>query len=119
VETSTATSGATAKGEVILAAPKAAAPPSKEDRARDKAADRELRRKRGELEKKIKECEARIAEIETLQSGRSTELSQPEVYADQSRYGALLSAYTEDQKKLEELLLRWEQAQASLTALAD
>jgi ATP-binding cassette subfamily F protein 3 len=95
-------------------APRAAAPPSKEDRARDRAKEREAQNRRRALEKKVQDYEKRIAELETQQTGRSTELSQPEVYADQSKYGSLLSAYTEDQKKLEELMLRWEQAQAEL-----
>jgi ATP-binding cassette subfamily F protein 3 len=105
--------GSAAKAE----APRApVAPQSKEDRARDRAKERELQNKRRALEKKVQDYEKRIAELETLQTGRSSDLSQPEVYADQSKYGALLSAYTEDQKKLEELMLRWEQAQAELAA---
>jgi hypothetical protein len=62
----------------------------------------------------VADYEKRIAELEVLQSSRSTELSQPEVYADQDRYGTLLRGFTEDQKKLEELMLRWEQSQAEL-----
>ncbi len=94
--------------------PRAAGPQSKEDRARDRAKEREHQNRRRALEKKVQDYEKRIADLETLQTGRSNELSQPEVYADQAKYGSLLSAYTEDQKKLEELMLRWEQAQAEL-----
>ena len=95
-----------------------AAPPprSKEDKARERASDRESQKKRRELEKRVQEYEKRISELESLQAGRSNELSQPDVYADKDRYGPLLSSYTEDQKKLEELMLRWEQSQAELAA---
>ena len=87
-------------------------PLSREERARDRAKDREAQKQRRDLEKRVQDYEKRIAELEALQAGRSGDLSQPDVYADQQRYGALLSAYTEGQKKLEELMLRWEQAQA-------
>jgi hypothetical protein len=105
--------GASAAAKPQAAAP-VAAPATKEDRARDRAKERELQNRRRAIEKKVQDYEKRIAELETLQAGRSTELSQPDVYADQGKYGSLLSAYTEDQKKLEELMLRWEQAQAEL-----
>jgi ATP-binding cassette subfamily F protein 3 len=101
-------------GATAAAKPQVAAPATKEDRARDRARERELQNKRRAIEKKVQDYEKRIADLETLQAGRSTELSQPDVYADQAKYGSLLSAYTEDQKKLEELMLRWEQAQAEL-----
>ncbi|HEY2772609.1 MAG TPA: ABC-F family ATP-binding cassette domain-containing protein [Candidatus Binatia bacterium] len=109
------------KLEAPSAMPPAAAPVdprgAKDEKARERAKDREAQRTLRDLEKRVQEYEARIAEIETLQAGRSNELSQPEIYADQQRYGSLLSAYTEDQKKLEELMLRWEQAQASLAEI--
>ena len=98
----------------VSGAPPPAAPRSKEDKARDRASDRESQRKRRDLEKRIQDYEKRIAELETRQGTRSAELSQPDVYADKDRYGSLLSSFTEDQKKLEELMLRWEQAQAEL-----
>jgi len=100
-----------------VAVPRPAAPLSKEDKARDRAKDREQQKKRRDLEKRVADYEKRIAELETLQASRSTELSQPEIYADQDRYGTLLRGFTEDQKKLEELMLRWEQAQAEFAAI--
>ncbi len=99
------------------ASPGPSAPASKEDRARERQKDKDLQRKRRDLEKRVADYEKRIAELESQQAARSGELSQPEVYADQQRYGTLLKGFTEDQKKLEELMLRWEQAQAELVAL--
>jgi ATP-binding cassette subfamily F protein 3 len=64
------------------------------------------------LSKRLENYEQRIAGIEEAQAARATELSRPEVYDDQERYQALLSAYTADQSKLDELLARWEAAQA-------
>jgi len=60
--------------------------------------------------KKIADYEARIEKLEQIQAERSAELSQPETYADPSRYEKLLSSYTRDQRKLEELMARWERA---------
>jgi ATP-binding cassette subfamily F protein 3 len=90
---------------------------SPEDRAREKARSRESQKQRRELEKRVQDYEKRIAELETEQAARSADLSHPDVYADRERYGSLVSSYAEDQKKLEELMMRWEQAQASLAAL--
>ena len=104
-------------GKQAPAAAAPAPPKSKEDKARDREADRAAQKKRRELEKKVSEYEQRIAQLETEQASRSAELSKPEVYADQALYGRLLAAFTEDQKKLEELMLRWEQAGADLAAL--
>ena len=117
--------GSTApKGAPTSASPKSAAPPTpvaapktKEDKARDREKDRELSKKRRELEKKVADYEQRINQLEAEQASRSADLSKPEVYADQSRYGKLLASFTEDQKKLEELMQRWEQAGAELAAL--
>ena len=110
--------GASAESQpAAQSAARAATPASKEDKARDRARDREQQKKRRELEKRVADYEKRIAELETLQASRSTELSQPDVYADQARYGTLLRGFTEDQKKLEELMLRWEQAQAEVAQL--
>jgi len=85
--------------------------------ARAEAA-RPQKNKARELERRIADYEARIAAIEKAQEERSRELSDPAVYADHSRYGTLLAAYTDDKNKLEELMLRWEQAQASLAEMS-
>ncbi|RMF20386.1 MAG: ABC transporter ATP-binding protein [Deltaproteobacteria bacterium] len=61
---------------------------------------------------KIAELEERIAALERAQAERSRELSKPETYADQARYGELLGAYQSDAAKIEELMARWERAQS-------
>lgn len=65
-------------------------------------------------QKKVAELEERIAALEARQYERSAELSRPEIYDDQARYNELLGAYRDDAAKLEELMGRWEQAQAEL-----
>ena len=70
-----------------------------------------------ELQRRIVECEERIAALEAAQAGRSAELASPDLYADKPRYNSILAAFTEDQRKIEELMQRWEQTQAALTAL--
>jgi ATP-binding cassette, subfamily F, member 3 len=118
VEAARIGAGKDGKTTLVAQAPRApVAAQSKEDRSRDRARERELQNRRRGAEKKVQDYEKRIAELETLQAGRSADLSQPDVYADQAKYGALLSSYTEDQKKLEELMLRWEQAQAELAGV--
>jgi ATP-binding cassette subfamily F protein 3 len=92
-------------------------PVTKEDKARERAKDKEAQKARRDLEKRVQDHEKRIAELEAEQAARSAQLSDPDAYADQQRYGTLVSAYTEDQKKLEELMLRWEQGQAELAKL--
>jgi len=67
--------------------------------------------------RKIAEYEARIGELEKMQAERSRELSQPQTYADQSRYHDILSSYTRDQRKLEELMARWERACAGIESI--
>ena len=66
------------------------------------------------LEKQVAQLEERIAELETAQSARSVELSDPEVYADEARRRKLLSEFQSAQEKLEELTARWETAAAEL-----
>jgi ATP-binding cassette subfamily F protein 3 len=91
-----------------------AAPPDKNR----KRAEAEARQKRtkvlGPLEKQVAQLEDRIAELETAQAGRSTELADPEVYADGERRKKLLRDYQQAQEKLEELTTRWEAAAAEL-----
>jgi len=66
--------------------------------------------------RRVAEYEKRIADLEERQAVRSKELSRPEIYQDQSRYQELLAAFTQDQRKLDELLQRWERAQANFDA---
>jgi len=66
------------------------------------------------LQRKVSELEERIGALEQAQGERSAELSKPETYEDRQRYGRLLSEYREDAAKLEELMRRWELAQAEL-----
>ena len=68
----------------------------------------------GPLEKQVAQLEERIAELESAQSRRSTELSDPEVYADDARRRKLLGEFQDAQEKLEELTGRWETAAADL-----
>jgi ATP-binding cassette subfamily F protein 3 len=67
--------------------------------------------------KKVTELEERIAAIETQQEARSSELSKPEIYDDQARYTELLNSYRDDAAKVEELMSRWESAQAELAEM--
>jgi ATP-binding cassette subfamily F protein 3 len=102
------------------AAPAAVAPVPKEDEKQRKRREAELRQKRaktlGPLEKKVSDLEERITALETTQAKRSTQLSDPEVYADGARRNTLLSEYQSDQVKLEELTGRWEAAAEELEA---
>jgi ATP-binding cassette subfamily F protein 3 len=66
--------------------------------------------------KKVADLEERIAKLEAQQEQRSTELSNPAIYDDQARYNELLSGYRDDAAKLAELMVRWETAQAELSA---
>ena len=73
---------------------------------------RSRRRPHGRQRARIAELEERIATLERAQAERGRELSKPETYADQARYGELLSAYQADAAKIEELMARWERAQS-------
>jgi len=104
-----------------IAAPAAASPAPARNREDDKARKRreaEARQKRskalGPLEKKVADLEDRIAALETAQAGRSAELADPAVYADDARRRTLLGDYQGDQAKLEELTARWEAAAEEL-----
>jgi ATP-binding cassette subfamily F protein 3 len=88
----------------------APATPRTESREEQKRA----RNKKRDAERRIAECETRIAELEREQVRRSDALSRPETYADSALYERLLAEYQRDARKLEELLARWEAAQADL-----
>jgi len=72
------------------------------------------RNKRRDAERRIAEYEVRISELEREQARRTDALSRPETYADTTLYERLLNEYRRDARKLEELLARWEAAQAEL-----
>jgi ATP-binding cassette subfamily F protein 3 len=96
---------------------KAAPVPKEEDKARKRkeAEDRNRRTKvLGPLEKSVAQLEARIGELEAAQAKRSSELSDPSVYADAARRNRLLSEFQDGQTKLDELTARWEKAAAEL-----
>lgn len=78
---------------------------------------REHRNSVRELQRRVSEYEERIAALEAAQLARSAELADSEVYADKPRYNGILNTFTENQRKLEELMQRWEAAQAELAAL--
>jgi ATP-binding cassette, subfamily F, member 3 len=104
-------------GSGVNAAAAAAAKSREDDKARKRReADERSKRnqKLGPLEKQVQQLEARIAELEVLQTGRSGELADPAVYADDARRRKLLSDYQQGQEKLEELNARWETAAAEL-----
>jgi len=96
-----------------------AAPPKPRPAPRSREEDKRRRAARRDVERRVGEYEARIAELEAAQAERSAVLSRPETYADVSRYEALLGEYRHDQQKLEELLARWETAQSELGGLGE
>jgi len=103
---------------VATAAP-AAKPSPAEDKARKRReAENRQRRTRalGPLENQVASLEERIAELETAQRQRSTDLADPSVYADDARRRELLGGYQAAADKLEELTARWEEAMAALEA---
>jgi ATP-binding cassette subfamily F protein 3 len=87
-----------------------AATPRIESREEQKRA----RNKKRDAERRIAEYESRIAELEREQAQRSEALSLPGTYADTALYERILGEYQRDARKLEELLIRWEAAQAEL-----
>jgi ATP-binding cassette, subfamily F, member 3 len=100
------------------AAPAAARAASRQDDRERKRREAEARQRRarvlGPLEQQVGQLEERIAELETAQARRSTELSDPEVYADEVRRRRLLGEFQEGQDKLDELTGRWEALAAEL-----
>ncbi len=111
--------GAGTSGRAAAVAP-VTAPVSREDAKERKRREAEARNKRskvlGPLEKSVAQLEERIAELEGAQARRSSELSDPAVYADDARRRTLLGEYQAAQEKLEELTGRWEAAASDLEA---
>ena len=79
-------------------------------------AERRLARSRmvTPIKNKLSELETRIEELEKRQTELSSQIADPEIYADHKRSGPLLLEYSEVRSKLEELLSRWEYQQALL-----
>ena len=107
-----AADGESPKPEPASPANSAAADKAPVDRKRPKK-----KRSTQALDRKIADYESRIAKLEKSQTGRSEELSQPEIYENQERYHVLLAAYQQDAVKLEELIGRWESAQSELSEI--
>ena len=84
---------------------------NQKERKRKEAELRKLRNtKLRPAKQKVTKLEDRIAKLESSQSDRSTLLSDPEVYADATKRDELLADFEKNQKKLEELTARWENA---------
>jgi ATP-binding cassette subfamily F protein 3 len=91
---------------------------SRGDDKERKRREAELRNKRyrvvGPIEKRVNDLEARISELETAQTERSSLLSDAAVYEDATRRNELLNAFQKAGDKLTELTARWEGAQEEL-----
>ncbi len=100
--------------------PAAAVPASREEEKQRKRREAELRNQRSKvlapLEKTVTGLEERIAELEGAQARRSSELSDPAVYADDDRRRTLLREFQTAQDKVDELTARWEKAASDLEA---
>jgi len=112
--------GAAAKADGAAASLDGARKSRADERVRKRREAEERRRRSavlGPITSRIEALEARIAELETAQSRRGAELSDPAVYADERRRRQLLSEYQTGAAKLEELTARWETAHEELAAL--
>ena len=91
---------------------------SRDDEKNRKRREAEERTRRnqllGPLQKQVATLEQRIAELENAQSKRSTELADPEVYADALRRNRLLKEFQDGVDKLDELTARWERVSSEL-----
>ncbi len=67
-----------------------------------------INRKLSPIKNKLSELEARIEELEKREAELSSQLADPEIYANHKKSGPLLMEYNEVRRKLEELLGRWE-----------
>ena len=82
---------------------------------RERAAWREKRAQAlGSLEKEIARLEERIAQLEREKKSAEAQLADPGVFADAARSIALVNAYRDAQRKLDELYGRWENKQEEL-----
>jgi ATP-binding cassette subfamily F protein 3 len=84
-------------------------------RKREEAERRNERSKKlGKVEQKVRDLEARIAEIETKQKERNDRLCNPSGFANEKERFETLTALQVDAEKMEELTMRWENAQEEL-----
>jgi ATP-binding cassette subfamily F protein 3 len=87
---------------------------AKHDRRLTREEEKAARARRRELARTVADYEKRIAELETVQAQREGVLSDPATYEDRERYDRIVSEYQRDGRKIEELMARWERAQAEL-----
>ena len=127
--------GKAGRVEAVEATPKAAAPVTKRrelpklpvderpgetreqrrNRKRDEARRRAERTKAlGPLQKRVRELEVRIEQLESQQRERNLQLADPALYEDPKQRDALLAEYQRDGVELGELTDAWELAQAEL-----
>ncbi|HEY8375013.1 MAG TPA: ABC-F family ATP-binding cassette domain-containing protein [Nannocystis sp.] len=94
-------------------------PPRPGREARRREAERRAERNRvlGPLKRQVAAMEGEIAALEAEQRRRSALLADPATYADSARRGELLAGYQRDAAALEDLIARWEVAQAELEGL--
>jgi ATP-binding cassette subfamily F protein 3 len=116
---------AKSKKPAAAAAPTPAKPPTerppkpaREDekkRRREEAGRRSERTKQvAKLEKKVAELEARVGELEDKQKERNDRLCHPASFANDKERFETLTALQVDAEKIEELTMRWEEAQSEL-----
>ncbi|MCA9635381.1 MAG: ABC transporter ATP-binding protein, partial [Myxococcales bacterium] len=90
---------------------------AKERRRREAEARAQRERKLGPQRRKVAAMEAEIAALEAAQRERSTLLADPALYDDEARRSAVIGAYQEGVRALEELTGAWEIALGELEAL--
>ena len=89
-------------------------------RKRAEAEARQAKSQRtGPLKKEIAAVEARIAELETAQKARESQLVDPAFAANYAASRPVLDAHRDAATELEQLYARWEAASTSLLAIED
>ncbi len=92
--------------------------PSEKERKRREAEARQARSQRtGPLKREIAELEARIAELESAQKERETQLADPGFFNDFDKARPVMDAHRKAAEELEERLTRWTAANDELNAL--
>ncbi len=85
---------------------------NRKERKRREAQTRKLRSQRlAPVEKEVTRLEKEIGELETLQSERSAQLADPDIYGDAQLSASLLSDFQSDAAKLTRLNDAWEKAE--------
>jgi ATP-binding cassette subfamily F protein 3 len=89
--------------------------PSRKAQKRERAERRQLIQKTlTPIMAQLERLEKRISDLEARQKELEKSLADPDLFKDKERGVPLLNDYNRGRKKLEELLLRWEQAQIRL-----